>query len=311
VKNIGVIMVLSAGVCWALSGIAAQILFENFISSPGWLVSIRLLSAGVIMIMLQCVAQGAKSALAIWSYKKDRLSLLTFGLIGMLGVQYTFFAAIHYGNAATATLLQYLGPIFIIIFVSLRLRRIPGRTEFIAFLLALIGIFFMTTSGSFHSLKITMEAFVWGILSALAAAFYTLYPSKLLKTWGPVPVVGWSMIIGGVGLSMFYPPWIFDWSQRSLLLFALLTFIVIVGTIIPFYLFLDSLRFITPARAGILGSSEPLTGVLVGTVFLHTPMDAIQLIGGFCIIMSVIVLTLFPARKDLESNNESNEIVSS
>jgi drug/metabolite transporter (DMT)-like permease len=304
-KNKGVLMVISAAVCWALSGIAAQLFFQHFISTPGILVSIRLLSAGSIMILLQCLLSGTKSAFAIWSSKQDRLSLLLFGILGMLGVQYTFFASIHYGNAATATLLQYIGLIFIILFVALRLKRIPGGIELTAFLLAMIGIFLMTTSGSIHSLKITIEALVWGLLSASALAFYTLYPVKLLTNWGPVPIVGWSMIIGGAGLSLFEPPWHFDWHQGSLSLFSLLAFIIIVGTIIPFYLFLDSLRFVPPARASILSSAEPLTAVLVGTVFLHTPMDSIQLLGSFCIIIAVIALTVYSAHKDLQSKKKT------
>lgn len=301
-------MVLCAAVCWALSGIAAQLFFQHFVASPGILVSIRLLSAGILMVLLQCIFQGSKSAFSIWLNKKDRLTLLVFGLIGMLGVQYTFFAAIHHGNAATATLLQYLGPIFIIVYVSLQLRRMPGSRELIAFLLALTGIFFMTTSGSINSLTITMEAFIWGIISAIAAAFYTLYPAKLLKAWGPVSVVGWSMVIGGVGLSIFHPPWYFDWSQGSLLLFSLLAFIVIVGTITPFYLFLDSLRFVTPAQASILSSAEPLTAVLVTTVFLHTPMDPIQFLGSLCIIVSVLILALRSARKDSSVGSQSTAV---
>ncbi|NOU96728.1 EamA family transporter [Paenibacillus sp. LMG 31456] len=303
-RNKGVIMVLTAATCWGLSGIAAQLFFQHFIATPGLLVAIRLLSAGIIMILMQCLFKGTASAFSIWSDKKDRLTLLIFGLIGMLGIQYTFFAAIHYGNAATATLLQYLGPVFIIVFVSLHLKKMPGVKELTAFLLALIGIFFMTTSGSLNSLSITIEALVWGILSALASAFYTLYPRKLLAAWGAVPVVGWSMVIGGIGLSLFSPPWYFDWNQGSLYLFSLLLFIVIVGTIIPFYLFLDSLRFVTAARASILSSAEPLTAVLVGTVFLRTPMDMIQLLGSFCIIVAVIVLTFQPANKGRDSSKK-------
>ncbi|WP_248926089.1 DMT family transporter [Paenibacillus hamazuiensis] len=304
-KNKGVIMVLSAAVCWGLSGIAAQIVFQHFAASPGLLVSLRLLSAGILMVLLQTVVQGAQSAFSIWSHKKDRLTLLVFGIAGMLGVQYTFFAAIHYGNAATATLIQYLGPVFIILFVSLRLKKMPRGAELAAFAIALAGMFFMTTGGSLHSLKITANAFVWGILSAVAAAFYTLYPAKLLKTWGAVPVVGWSMIIGGAGLSFVYPPWSFDWSQGSFQLPGLLMFIVLIGTIVPFYLFLDSLRLVPPARASILSSAEPLTAVLVGTVFLHTPLDLVQLLGGVGIIVAVILLSRQPTRQDTVSSKRA------
>lgn len=305
-RNKGILMVLCAAAFWGLSGIAAQLFFEHFQSTPGQLVAIRLLAAGFLMIALQCVLKGTKAAFSIWTDSKDRITLLLFGLLGMLGVQYTFFAAIHYGNAATATLLQYLGPVFIIVFVSLRLRKLPGVKELTAFLLALAGIFFMTTGGSFQALTITPEALVWGLLSAIASAFYTLYPRKLLAEWGAIPVVGWSMIIGGIGLSLFQPPWLFDWKQGSLLMYSLLLYIVIFGTIIPFYLFLDSLRFVTAARASILSSAEPLTAVFVGIAFLHTPMGLIQLLGSLCIIAAVIVLTFQPASRSGSESAESH-----
>ncbi|MGF7036343.1 drug/metabolite transporter (DMT)-like permease [Paenibacillus mucilaginosus] len=302
-KNKGVIMVLAAAVAWGLSGIGAQLFFSHFDSTPGWLVSVRMLCAGGLMILLHSLLQGVKSTFSVWSHKKDRRSLLVFGLVGMLGVQYTFFEAIDKGNAATATLLQYLGPVFIIAYVSVHRRRMPGGRELSAFALALIGIFLMTTGGSFGSLTMSVEAFVWGIVTALAAAFYTLYPGRLIAAWGSVPVVGWSMIIGGTGLSILHPPWGFDWSQASLYMGGLLAFIVIIGTIIPFFLFLESLRYVTAAKASILSSAEPLTSVLVGTLFLHIPMDAVQLLGSLCIILTVIVLTL-PSRRKEEAAEE-------
>ncbi|MCZ8523992.1 MULTISPECIES: EamA family transporter [Paenibacillus] len=302
-KAKGVPMVITAAVAWGLSGIGAQLFFSHFGGEPGWLVSVRMLSAGILMIVLACLRQGATGIFAVWSHKKDRRSLLLFGLVGMLGVQYTFFEAIDSGNAATATLLQYLGPVFIIAYISLRVRKMPGGRELAAFALALAGIFLMTTGGSFDSLTMSPEAFVWGILSALAAAVYTLYPGKLLAAWGSVPVVGWSMLIGGTGLALLHPPWAFDWSQGSLYLFGLLAFIVVIGTIIPFFLFLESLRYVTPAKASILSSAEPLTSVLVGTVFLHIPMDAVQLLGSLCIILTVIVLTV-PSRHKAEDAGE-------
>ena len=43
--------------------------------------------------------------------------MILFGLFGMLAVQYTYFASIKEGNAAVATLLQYLAPIFITVYL--------------------------------------------------------------------------------------------------------------------------------------------------------------------------------------------------
>lgn len=60
------------------------------------------------------------------------------------------------------------------------------------------------THGNPTSLSISPAALFWGIASAFAAAFYTTYPSTLIARYGTLPVVGWSMLIGGLILLPFY-----------------------------------------------------------------------------------------------------------
>lgn len=47
----------------------------------------------------------------LWLPKKAWPSFIVFGIFGMMGVQFTYFASIEEGNVAMATLLQYLSPI--------------------------------------------------------------------------------------------------------------------------------------------------------------------------------------------------------
>jgi hypothetical protein len=61
----------------------------------------------------------------------------------MLAVQYTYFAAIKHGNAATATILQYLAPVFITGYAAIRAKRFPAVKEVVALVLAFVGTFFL------------------------------------------------------------------------------------------------------------------------------------------------------------------------
>src|SRR5690606_30047242 len=99
--------------------------------------------------------------------------------------QYTYFAAIGFSNAATATVLQYIGPAFIVAWYAIRNRKWPVAIEFIALTLAITGTFLLVTHGSFKSLSVTPKAFVWGMLAALTLAFYTIQPAELLKKYSP------------------------------------------------------------------------------------------------------------------------------
>ncbi|MGV2503422.1 EamA family transporter, partial [Priestia megaterium] len=83
-------------------------------------------------------------------------------IVGMLSVQYTYMASIKHGNAAVATLLQYLSPVIIIIYLLLRKQSIFTRQDVITVLLALGGCFFLLTNGSISQLSVPVSVVVWG-----------------------------------------------------------------------------------------------------------------------------------------------------
>ena len=51
------------------------------------------------------------------------ITLIIYSLFGMLIVQYAYMASINEGNAAVATLLQYIAPVYIILWFAFRGKR--------------------------------------------------------------------------------------------------------------------------------------------------------------------------------------------
>ncbi|RDU22493.1 DMT family transporter [Anaerosacchariphilus polymeriproducens] len=299
----GYIMALSGAALWGISGNVAQELFQNEGFRPGWLVTIRMLLAGVLLLLFASIKSKEKHKVwTIWSDRKERISLILFGIFGMLGVQYSYFMSINYGNAATATLLQYLAPIFIIVYLAIKIRKIPSKKEMIAVFLAILGTFFLVTNGTVDKLTISFSAIYWGLGSAIALAFYTIFPKSLLKRWGSFIVVGWGMIIGGIGLSFINPPWKIDGQNWSLITALYIGFVVIFGTLIAFYLYIDSLRYISPTEASLLGSAEPLSATIVTIIWMHVTLGSFEIIGGVCIIGTVLILTLGSNRENKKLN---------
>ena len=90
-----------SAIFWGVAGACAQYVFQNKGLTVDWLVSFRLLSGGGILLLYAKLRGRAVGA--IWRDQRAWPSLLIFGLIGMLGVQYTYFAAIRHSNAATGT----------------------------------------------------------------------------------------------------------------------------------------------------------------------------------------------------------------
>lgn len=304
----GVALAFGGAALWGLSGTVAQVLFKEMHISPNWLVTIRMLLAGILLLVYVGIKNNNQTVWNIWRTPADRWQLLVFGLIGMLGVQYTFFKAIAEGNAATATLLQFLGPVFITLYMALRFFRIPNARELFALGLALVGTYLLVTNGSTEGLSITPAAVGWGIGAAVTAAFYTVYPAQLLAKWGALSVVGWGMLIGGLGMSLISPPWAIASELLSLEAIVYILFVVVFGTLIPFYMVLDSLRYISPAEAGMLNSAEPLFAVIVSVVWLQLSIHFFEAIGGLCIIATVIVLASSKQKKQVDESSKEQQI---
>lgn len=289
-KFSGLLMALSSAIFWGISGTCAQFLFEKKSIDPSWLVTWRMILAGIILVVFS-LTQEKRNTFLIWKKPSSAIQLLLFGLLGMVAVQYTYFYSISLSNAATATILQYIGPVFVLAYFAFKNRKWPILAEFGALFLALAGTFLLVTHGSLTELVISEEALIWGILSALALAFYTIQPVGLLRLFSPAAVTGWGMLIGGVSFSILTQPWyvsgVWDWQT-----IAAMGYIVMFGTVLAFYFFLRSVTLIGATTASLLCSVEPLAAALTAVIWLGVSFVGMDWLGTFFILQTVVLLTL-------------------
>lgn len=295
----GLLMALSSAIFWGISGTCAQFLFEEKDLDPAWLVTWRMILAGTILVIFSMVTE-KKVAFEIWKKPKNAIKLLLFGILGMVAVQFTYFYSISLSNAATATILQYIGPVFVVAYYAIKNRKWPILAEYAALALALSGTFLLVTHGSLEELVISELAIFWGILSALALAFYTIQPVGLLRTFSPAAVTGWGMLVGGLFFSLYTQPWSVSGSWDLGTLFAF-SYIVLFGTVTAFYFFLKSVTIIGATYASLLCSVEPLAAALTAVFWLGVSFTAVDWLGTILILLTVVLLTI---SKDNKSGNQ-------
>lgn len=289
-KISGIILVLTGALCWGIGGTVSQKLFQLDGIEVNWYVTVRLLIAGLLLLVIQSFTNGRFQIFAVWRNKKTAGQLIIFGLVGMLAVQYTYMASIKHGNSAVATLLQYLSPVMIMIYIALRKQSVLTRNDLACAVLALSGCFFLLTNGSLTQLSVSSLAVIWGLLSGVSAAFYTLYAVQLIKKFDSLVVVGWAMIIGGLGMSFIHPPWKMNFASITLETYGYLIFTILFGTMIAFWFYIASLKSLTPKETSLLGSAEPLAAVGTTVIWLHEPFGFYQWIGMACILGMMLVM---------------------
>ncbi|MEH7349946.1 EamA family transporter [Gottfriedia acidiceleris] len=288
----GIFLVITGAVFWGIGGTVAKKLFQQYQIDVDWLVTIRLLIAGFLLLAIQYFRKDRSQIFGVWKTGRIAIQLIIFGVLGMLAVQYTYMASIEHGNAAVATLLQYLAPVMIIVYLTFRKQTSLTRRDLLTVSLALIGSFFLLTNGSISQLSVPAPAIAWGVLSGVALAFYTLFAVPLLKQYDSLVIVGWAMIIGGFVLSFIHPPWQMDYKNLTLEAILYLVFIIIFGTMIAFWFYIESLQSLPPKESSLLGSIEPLAAVLTTIFWLKEPFSIYQWLGTACIIGMILLLAL-------------------
>lgn len=292
----GIAMILSGAMLWGATGPLMEWTMAEFGISVSFLLTIRLTVAGLLLLLFLKLKKVRITA--IFTGKIWIMPLIIFALFGMLGVQFSFVAAIEASDAVVATLLQFLAPIYIILFISLRQRKWPPVYQVVGMIGTLAGLFLLLTNGKPTQLIISGEALFWGILVGLTFAFYTLYPARLMQEWGVLLVVGWSMLFGGIFLGLANPIFLSDeWPKLSQggLVLAICT-IIIIGTI-AFVLFLSSMRYITAVETSILSSFEPLTAMVISVFWFNQLLEPLQLAGALVMLVFVTWLSLAGEKK--------------
>lgn len=284
----GVLFTLGGGIFWGFSGACGQYLFTNYHVDSGWLTNVRLLCAGVVLVLLSLLKDRERS-LGIWKNKRDRLQLILFAIFGLLFSQYTYLTAIAYSNAGTATVLQYLGPVLIMALVCIWGRRLPDKKEITAIILAVLGTFLLATHGDPSSMVLSPKGLTWGLLTAVSLACYTLLPAGLIPRWGSLVVTGYGMLIGGVVLGIGQRVWTIPVNLDGKGYLALAG-VVVVGTIFAYTMYLQGVGDIGAVRASMLSSVEPVSATLFSVFWLHTDFQIIDLAGFVCIMTTVFLL---------------------
>lgn len=288
-QTMGTIMALAGGICWGFSGCCGQFLFEQKAVQAPWLVTVRLFFAGILLVLTGFKLNGREN-LNIFRKKQDALHLLAFAIFGITFCQYTYFMAIQASNAGTATVLQYLSPVLILLVVCIRGKRLPKGLELGAIGLSLLGTFVIGTHGDIHTFHISGEALFWGLLAAVSSMIYTMIPGGLILKYDIYQVLGFGMFMGGIAMGIFVRPWTYApvWDTGTV---GALAGVIVVGTALAFGLFLQGVSLIGPLRGSIMGSVEPVSAVIISVFWLNTSFTPADFIGFALILGAVFVLT--------------------
>ncbi len=287
---IGIILTLLGATLWGVSGTSVQFVgnFRNM--NLEWLLTMRLITAGLLTVLYGWIRQG-NAVFNVFRNWRDTLGLVIFGVFGMALCQYTYFRSIVIAGAGIATVLQYLAPSMIIIYLLVRYGKRPSTGEIISVILALVGTICLMGNNGFSFESFRSDVLFWGLLSAVGVAVYSVSPVRLLATYGTIPIVGFGMLLSGlVAAALFQQPHSYaTWDVWTVVgCFN----VVFLGTIVSFNAYLEGVKRIGAVPGSILSSIEPISAAFFGWALLGNQFNWVGILGMAMIIATVIIIAL-------------------
>ena len=287
-------MYLVAALLFGLNGVIAKAALNSGLD-PMPLVQLR--NAGAMMLLVLYIALRHPSRLRV--SRRELPFLITYGVVAFTLVQYLYFLTISKLNVGIGTLLAFVAPVLVALWLKFGRGQSVSSRVWIAIALTLVGL--AMVAQVWDGFTLDTVGVVAGLLCAVALAVYWLLGESGQRNRDAVSLTMWGFIFASVAWAVISPWWNFPWQvlivtaeplmegTSGLPIWALMTWGVVMGTIVPFLLVLGSLRRIGSQRAGIVGTTEPLWAGLIGFILLGETFAGAQIIGALIVLAGVVV----------------------
>ena len=290
----GYICIIGAALMWASSGTAGKALFESGIS-PFELVQVRVtLSAVLMVVFLAVFSPGLMKIRA-----RDVPHFLLLGGVAMAMVQITYFYAISKIHVAAAILLQYLAPIPIALFSIFFWKERLTSLKMAAIVLAFGGCYLVVGGYNLQFLHMNRFGIMSGLASAVCFASYSLLGERGMHRYNPWTVLFYAITFATLSWHIFYYPFHYLTAGYSWAQWGWMTYIAVIGTLIPFGLYFVGINYIRSTRASITATLEPISAGLMAFIILGEAMEWLQILGGALVIGAIVLLQLQKEQDEL------------
>jgi drug/metabolite transporter (DMT)-like permease len=290
-------MVALAATLFAINGTVSKVILASGIDSRQ-LTEVR--CAGALLGLMLIALATRPAALPL---RRQELPLVVaLGVGGLALVQWSYFFAIHRVAIGIALVIQFVGPILVALWARFVYRERVRARIWIALALAVAGLVLMVELWQTHrpnAAGLTAAAF-----AAVTYAAYILLAERGVRRRDPISLSAWGFFFATVFWSLLAPWWSFPAGRvddrvsllghlgsSHLPVWALVLWMVVLGTIVPFVLVVAALRRISATRAGITAMLEPVLAIVIAWVWLGESLDPVQ-VSGAAVTLAGVALAL-------------------
>ncbi len=301
----GLVAALVAAAAFGSSGAFAKVLLDTG-WTPGSAVFVRILGAALLLLVPTLRAMRGRWALLRTGWPQ----LLVYGGVAVALPQAAFFYAVQHLAVGVALLLEYLGLVLVVIWLSVVRRRWPSRPTLLGVVLALGGLTLVLDLPAVlrEGAELSLVGVAWGLLAAVGlASFFLLSSPDHEESLPPIVLAGGGLLVAAVLFGVLGALGVLPMTFRTTpveLAGALLPWwvpvleLAVVAAATAYVAGIVAARLLGPTLASFVGLGEVLFAVLFAWLLLSELPGLVQLAGGVLILAGVVVVRLEQARLD-------------
>jgi len=256
-------------------------------------------------------ATGSVPVFAVWAVLWDRGALrpprgrmigwlLVMGVVGVALLQWTYFVALDRLPIGIALLVEYTAPVMVALWARFVAKEPVSGRIWPALGLSLVGL--AVVARVWDGIAFDGLGLVAGFGAATCFAVYFLVGDHGISDRDPLHVILWAFLIAAVFLNLIWPLTRLDGDivtgsvnlggsldDVSVPGWALLLWVVTLGSVAPFALNLFALRHLPATVVVVVAMVEPVGVTALGWAWFDETLGLIQLAGGAAVVGGIML----------------------
>ena len=265
---------------------------------PAILAQTRVSFALLLLIPIMLAVGGVD---ALRMRRREIFRCMLLGVFGLVGANYFYYLAIEKSSVATAIIVQYTAPVWVLLYMVARGAQRATAQRVMAVALAVAGA--ALAIGLFSSAQIRASAF--GIIASLGAAFsfsfQTIYGHDILLNNPRWKVMLYSLLGATLFWLILNPPNRIIAAHYSGQQWIFLLVFAITSMLLPITFYYSGLQYLDATRAIVTSCLEPIFAILCAALALHESLRWIQVVG-VAIVLSATVLVQLPEKRSVAAD---------
>ncbi len=262
------------------------------------------------LLVLLPLLVGAKGWQRIKLPARDLVYCLVLGTLGVAFSNYFYYVAIQRTNVATAIIVQYTAPVWVLFYVVARGQQKLSPQKLIAVGLAVSGIALVigivgTNSSTGFSpgpgLRLDSYGLIAALLASFSFAFYNVAGHGILIRHDRWRVLVWTLAAASVFWLIVNPPWKIVAAHYAPAQWLFLFVFSMISVLGAFSLYFLGLQYLEPTSAIIASCLEPVFSILLAAMLLGEVLRPIQTLGIVCVLAAIVVVQRPGSRGDGKS----------